>query len=82
MHDEDMRSPAEQDNEIDAAVLALLLDERFDVWATVEVEREIGDAVATKDSLARLRGAGLIYELSHGFVMASRAARVADELPQ
>lgn len=81
MHDEDMGSVAEQDNEIDAAVLALLLDERFDVWATVEVEREIGDAVATKDSLARLRGAGLIYELSHGFVMASRAARAADRLP-
>jgi hypothetical protein len=82
MHDEDMGSVAEQENEIDAAVLGLLLDERFDVWAVVEVEREIGDAVATKDSLARLRGAGLIYELAHGFVVASRAARIADELPQ
>ena len=80
MHNEDMCSPVEQDNPVDGAVLALLLDERFDVWATVEVEREIGDPVATKDSLARLRGAGLVYELSHGFVMASRAARAANGL--
>jgi hypothetical protein len=81
MQDEDMRSPAEQEREIDAAIMGLMLDERFDLWAIVEVEREIGDAVAVRDSLRRLRGAGLIHRLELGFVMATRAARLADELP-
>ena len=83
MHDEDMRSPAEQDRDMDAAVMGLLLDERFHVWAIAEVERQIGDAVAVRDSIGRLRGAGLVHELTAlGFVMPSRAALAADELPQ
>jgi hypothetical protein len=81
MHDEDMDSPVEWGNEIDGAVMALLLDERYDLWAISEVEREIGDPVAARDSLARLRGAGLIHRLEDRFVQATRAARVARELP-
>jgi hypothetical protein len=67
--------------EIDGAIMGLLLDDRFDLWAVVEIEREIGDALAVRDSLRRLRGAGLAHEIGFGgFVTASRAARVADEL--
>lgn len=77
MHAQRSYSP----EQIDAAIMGLLLDERFDLWAVAEVEREIGDSVATRDSLARLRGAGLIHEIDADFVAATRAARVADQLP-
>jgi len=83
MQNEDMCSPVEQDRDMDAAVMGLLLDERFHVWAVVEVEREIGDPVAVRDSLNRLRGAGLVHEIHmREFVMPTRAALAADELPQ
>jgi hypothetical protein len=73
--------PSYSPEQIDAAIMGLLLDERFHLWAIVEVEREIGDRVETRDSLSRLRGAGLIYELDLGFVFATRAARLGCELP-
>lgn len=83
MQNEDMRSPVEQDQAMDAAVMGLLLDPRFHLWAVVEVERQIGDAVAARDSLNRLRAAGLVHEIHLGeFVMPTRAALAADELPQ
>jgi hypothetical protein len=66
--------------QIDSAIMGLLLDARFDLWAVVEIEREIGDPVAVKDSLARLRGGGLVYEIASDFVTATRAARLAEEL--
>jgi hypothetical protein len=66
---------------IDGAIMGLLLDDRFDLWAVVEIEREIGDEIAVGDSLRRLRGAGLVHEIGFGgFVTATRAARVADDL--
>jgi hypothetical protein len=67
--------------QVDAAVMGMLLDDRFDIWAVAEIEREIGDSIATRDSLRRLRGTGLVHELANGFVMASRAARAAEDLP-
>ena len=79
MHDEDMGSLAEQDVEVDDAVMGLLLSVPG-LWAVAEVEREIGDRAATADSLARLVGGGLVHRLD-GFVFASRAARLARELP-
>lgn len=83
MRVEDMRSPIEEERAMDAAVMGLLLDERFHVWAVVEVERQIGDAIAARDSLSRLRCAGLVHEIHMGeFVMPTRAALAADELPQ
>jgi len=82
MHDEDRRSRLD-DRDMDAAVMGLLLDPQFHIWKVSEVEKEIGDPVAVRDSLSRLRGAGLIHELfSMGFVWPTRAARAADELPQ
>jgi len=74
MQDEDMRSPEQDDWALDSAVMTLLLDDRFDVWAVVEVERAIGDPVAVADSLSRLQSGGLVNRLEKGFVKPSRAA--------
>jgi len=74
MQSEDMRSPEQEDRDMDGAVMALLLDDRFDIWAVVEVERAVGDRVAVADSLRRLQGAGLVNRLERGFVKPSRAA--------
>ena len=78
MRDERTPTPAEKDDRADRAVLLLLLD-RERPWPCSEDEltRELGMSPA--DSLARLRGAGLIYRL-HEFTWASRAAVRADEL--
>jgi hypothetical protein len=73
MHDEDICP----EQEADAAVLALLIDSPGP-WAVDEVQREIGDAVAAADSLARLVGGGLAHRID-GFVFPSRAARLATE---
>jgi hypothetical protein len=75
-----MGSPAEQDTQVDDAVMGLLLSTPG-LWAVVEVEREIGDRAAAADSLVRLVGGGLAHRLDGGFVFASRAARLARELP-
>jgi hypothetical protein len=72
-------SPAEEDGQVDSAVLALLVYGDSRPWSVDEVEREIGDD--TEDSLARLYGAGLIHRLKR-FVWASRAAVMADEISQ
>jgi hypothetical protein len=80
MHDKPTRSVAEQEQTIDRAVLALLLDrDEQRPWSQREVELEIGDHLDTVDSLARLRAAGLIHRC-HEFVFASRAALTAERL--
>jgi hypothetical protein len=69
-------SPAEDDDRIDGAILGLLIDSPVP-WSVLEVEREIGDEIATADGLARLARAGLIHRFD-GFVFATRtAARAA-----
>jgi hypothetical protein len=79
MHDEDMGSPAEREVQIDDAVMGLLLG-HLGPWSVIEVEREIGDRVATQDSLGRLIRGGLAHRLDGGFVFASRAARLSHEV--
>jgi hypothetical protein len=76
MHAQRSRSP----EQLDAAVMALLLDSRFDLWSVPEVEREIGSAVAARDSLTRLKGVGLVHMIEDSFVKASRAALYLDRL--
>lgn len=78
MQAQDMASPAEQDRDIDGAILGLLLDSPAP-WSTQEVEREIGDEVPVTDGLTRLHRAGLVHRLE-GFVFASRTAARAVEL--
>jgi hypothetical protein len=72
------RTVIEEDNMIDEAILAMLLDENSHrPWAVEEIAREIGKD--TDDSLRRLYGAGLIHRLD-GFVWATHAAAKADEI--
>jgi hypothetical protein len=77
MHAQRSSSP----EQIDSAIMALLI-EWSEIWVIVEVEREVGDPLAVRDSLNRLRGAGLIHEIDMEFVLASRAARLAGEVPR
>lgn len=72
MHDE--ITPAHEDDQIDRAILSLLLDhDARGPWSDDEIAREVGDEIATADGLARLAGAGLVHRLS-SFAWASRAA--------
>jgi hypothetical protein len=71
-------SPAEQDAQIDGAVLGLLLDSRHPL-SVVEVAREIKDEIAATDAVNRLTGAGLAHR-SGAFVFPTRAAVRACDL--
>jgi hypothetical protein len=80
MQDDSTPSVAEQERTMDQAILALLLTpEEQRPWAVHEVELEIGEHLATVDSLARLRGVGLVHRCGD-FVFASRAALIAERL--
>jgi hypothetical protein len=72
MHDE--ITPAQEDDQIDRAILCLLLKgAAFGPWSDEEIARELGDEIAAKDGLARLAAAGLVHRLS-SFAWPSRAA--------
>jgi predicted transcriptional regulator len=78
MHNEPTQSAIERDNETDGTVLMVLLsDESHRPWAVDEIAREMGYDVT--DSLRRLYGGGLIHRVE-GFVWASRAAVMADQI--
>jgi hypothetical protein len=63
---------------IDSGVLGLLTQrDNQRPWSKDEIDREIGQD--SSDSLSRLYGAGLIHRLK-GFVWASRAAVMADDI--
>jgi hypothetical protein len=67
-------TPAEADDQADASVLALLIeDDNQRPWAVDEVLRELGDELAATDALARLQAGGVIHRLE-GFVFPARAA--------
>ena len=71
-------TPAERQWTLDGAILGLLIDlDSPRPWSVDEIAREIGEDVT--DSLNRLYGAGLAHRLD-GFVSATRAAIVADEI--
>jgi predicted transcriptional regulator len=78
MHDEPTPTAIERDAQEDSAILGLLmLETSHRPWAVEEIAREMGrDAT---DSLNRLYGGGLIHRLD-GFVWATRAAVMADEI--
>jgi hypothetical protein len=74
MHRETSRTPAEDDDRVDFAVLDLLLhSDRPALWSVDEVALELGDSLRVTDAIARLEGAGLIHVCGE-FVFASRAA--------
>lgn len=80
MHHQPNRRQPIDEHEIDQAVLDLLVHQhRTGPWATEELARELGDAIAVEDALARLYGSGLIHRL-HEFAFPTRATLRAIEL--
>ncbi len=82
MPDQGNQSPARYDDQIDSAVLDLLVENHPGLWAVEEIERMIGVPLATYDSLRRLQGMGLVHRLKGDdrFVFASRAGVRGREL--
>ena len=77
MHDQPI-DVIERDNAQDRALMMTLLEQSSHrPWAVEELAREMGRDVT--DSLRRLYGGGLIHRLD-GFVWATRAAAMADEI--
>lgn len=73
-----IRSIIQQDAATDSAILGVLLsDTSHRPWSVDEIAREMDSD--PRDALARLYGGGLIHKLS-GFVWATRAAAMADEI--
>jgi hypothetical protein len=78
MHDQPTLTPAEEDGQIDGAILALLIHgSAHRPWSKDEITRAIGSDPT--DSLNRLYGGGLIHRLE-SFVWATRAAVIAKEI--
>lgn len=69
---------ADRDAATDEAILGLLVEDRG-LWSTGEMQRMIGDEIATADSLARLRRGGLVHRCGD-FVFATRTALEAADL--
>lgn len=75
-------TPAEQDAQVEKAILGMLLDHDAQrPWSVDEIAREIGDDNDTLDALARLHGAGLLHRCGE-FAWATRAALAADAIGQ
>jgi len=69
---------AERENQLDSTILGMLIvRNNHRPMSVQEIEREIGKN--TIDSLSRLYSGGLIHRLD-GFVWATRAAVMADEI--
>jgi hypothetical protein len=65
---------------IERAIMQLLLSSEHPApWSEAELEREIGNSIATQDALANLHSSGLIHRYA-GMFSASRTARRMDEL--
>jgi hypothetical protein len=82
MQDQPIGVDAAAEDEIDRAVLTLLLESRLPgPWSAQELGLEIGSQLATTDAVTRLHAAGLVH-LCHGFVWPTRPAarlhRLAD----
>jgi hypothetical protein len=76
MQDQRTLTPAEEDGQIDSAILGLLMEPDVQrPWSREEIDREIGSD--TTDNLNRLYGVGLIHRLD-GFVWVTRAAIAAE----
>jgi hypothetical protein len=78
MQDQPIPTAIERDAQTDSTLLMVLLAETSHrPWSVDEIAREMGDDPS--DSLRRLYGGGLIHRLD-GFVWATRAAALADEI--
>jgi hypothetical protein len=80
MQDESSRTPSRAAEQVEQAILVMLLvaDEQRP-WSVHEVELEIGDHIETVDGLDALHRVGLIHRCGD-FVFATRAALRAEQL--
>lgn len=80
MQDQRIQTVAEEETQIDQAVLGLLLTDSAAIWSVEEMASEIGNnPIHVTDSINRLARVGLVHRLD-GFVFATRAAAKATEL--
>jgi hypothetical protein len=80
MPEQRTQTVGQEESMTDAGILVLLLgDDTQRPWSVDEIARQIGDPIATHDSLRRLQAAGLAHRLDR-FVWASRAALVSEEI--
>lgn len=71
---QDQPIPADQSERVESAIYCMLtVHDEQRPWSVHELELETGDPLAVADSLAHLRGAGLIHRCGD-FVWATRAA--------
>lgn len=66
------------DEDRDRNVLTLIIDSDWP-WTIDELARELGTRIGAADSVARLRGTGLVHRLGD-LIFPTRAACRADEL--
>ena len=71
-----MRTPQEQDDASDRAIMDMLLDHPGP-WALAELQREFSNPLAAADAVNRLAGVGMLHRFGEGFVFASRTAKQA-----
>lgn len=75
MQDQGYSAAVDQDESTDRAIMDALIDDPGP-WAVVELQRELSNALAVEDGLARLVGVGMVHQIE-GFVFASRTAKQA-----
>jgi hypothetical protein len=79
MHQDRMRTPQEQDDVSERAIMDALIDHPGP-WALAELQREFKDPLSVEDAVNRLAGVGMIHRLGDDFVFASRTATRAAEV--
>ncbi len=80
MQQERSGTPSETAEQVERAILAMLLvEDEQRPWSVQEVELEIGDHIETADGLGALHRAGLIHRCGE-FVFATRVAVRAQQL--
>jgi hypothetical protein len=78
---EQTSSVAEQENTADGCIITLLLNECDQrPWSVEELIRDRGNDLDTRDSVARLRGLGLVHLTVDGLVFPTRAALHMDRI--
>jgi hypothetical protein len=73
MHTQPTQDAAERYDAVELQVLYLLTNGQ-PLWSVADLGRELDDPPSVDDTVYGLRTAGLVHQVSDGFVFASRAA--------